>query len=170
MLVLGTDPGLAALGFGSIHWEPNEVVPVQVGTIRTDSKLPLQERIRKHVGVLSSVDSEVIGIENQERAWAGMQVLGRTSADAVKVRVVEGVIRTLAVFRAVPLIEVTPAQIRSALGLPAGATKQQVRAMVMRRIKGLPLMSEHATDAVAIALATGARWSVLSRLQQRRLR
>lgn len=169
MLALGVDPGLAALGFGLLAWEQKLPIPVAVGTARTEFDLELQPRIAKLYHALADLRSDVVGMEDQERTWAAKQALGHTNADAVKVRVVEGLIRTLAAAWAVPLIVVTPQQIRSALGLPGNAPKKQVRGMVRRLVRGLPaVMSEHACDAVAIAVAVGGRLSVQLRFEQQR--
>ena len=100
-----------------------------------------------------SAGATVIAVESQHNAWAAKLATGQTNASAVKVREVVGMLRARAYQLGARLVMVTPREVRRALGLPVGAKKDQVRTMVQRLVNGLPkMMSEHAADAVGIAV------------------
>lgn len=171
IVVLGVDPGLASLGWCWLDWSPTDRHVRDMGTIRTSPRAPLQERLQQIYDVLRDATGfkfDVLGIEEQHGAWVGKQQREKMGASAVTHRVAEGVVRTLPMVAGAPLVEVTPMQIRAALALPRGASKEQMRAMVLRICTGLPKrLSQHAADSAAIALTTGARWSVMARTQRR---
>jgi crossover junction endodeoxyribonuclease RuvC len=154
-LIASFDPGLASLGSARVNRMGSVYRCHHAGTYRTGSSLSDDERFALLWDriVENSAGCTVIAFENQHNAWAAKQATGETNASAVKVREVVGMLRARAYQLGARLVMVTPRQIRKSLGLPAGASKEQVRAMVTRLVMGLPkTMSEHAADAVAIGI------------------
>lgn len=180
MLILGTDVGLAHFGFGLIDWTPNSIELFRCGTVNTHADLATQLRcrcIRDRLLELGEFDFMVL--EEQQGAWRGGEERGETNQHAVKARIAEGVARGMALERDRPVLELTPAAIRAALGLPAGASKKQLAEMVARRCRNsarlpgfltaeqeLARASNHATDAVAAAIAGGPRYNLTMRMAE----
>lgn len=160
----GVDPGLAAMGVGRIRREGRGWLAELCETVRTDPKAPLDERLLKLWEHLPS--GSVLAVENQSRARAGHSERGTTNAKAQMVERVMGLIWARAFMSIARFpIEVTPAFVRRCIGLPPGATKGQVRAVVVRLVRGVPVRaSEHAIDALAIAIA-GERKQVTGALK-----
>lgn len=166
MIVLGVDPGVRACGvaileredIGSISWRARSVL-----TVRTYPKESLHDRLRRiwlvmrcSTGMLGSF---VVAIEEQTGAAEGARRAGATNADAVLVQQVVGLARAIAFTEShSTFIEVTPAEAKRVLnGMTMTASKAQVQRAIRAVVSGCPaVMSEHASDAVAIALA-GAR-------------
>jgi Holliday junction resolvasome RuvABC endonuclease subunit len=149
----GIDPGLAAMGIARIQREGSGWKATLCETVRTEPSSPLDTRLHMLWSMMPS--GSVLAVESQHGARAGQQRAGITSAKAQMVERVMGVIwvRAFMSIARYP-IEVTPAFVRKCLGLKNNATKQQVRAVVTRLVRGIPARaSEHAIDAVAIAIA-----------------
>jgi Holliday junction resolvasome RuvABC endonuclease subunit len=149
----GIDPGLAAMGIARIQREDGAWKASLCETVRTDPKSPLDKRLHALWRMMPS--GSVLAVESQHAARAGHAERGTTNAKAQMVERVMGVIwvRAFMSIARYP-IEVTPAFVRKCLGLKNNATKQQVRAVVTRLVRGIPARaSEHAIDAVAIAIA-----------------
>jgi Holliday junction resolvasome RuvABC endonuclease subunit len=109
---------------------------------------------------------ELMVLENQERAWQGRQQAGETNAKATLARVGEGIARGFASQFEMEVLELEPSEIRAAFGLPRRSTKEQLATLALRRLRFPPADgSNHAKDALAAAIAGGARYSVLSRLK-----
>lgn len=163
MLILGIDPGLANIGLALLEWSPqgrSQIIALETVTTPPGQTQPRIETIVARFTPLF-VGVECMGIEEQERAWQGHQKKGKTSSKSVLARVGEGCARTMAVERRIPVIELLPSRTRTSLGLAGNAEK----ALVLSAVKGLFRVqgrhSSHALDALAIAHATGARWSIL---------
>jgi crossover junction endodeoxyribonuclease RuvC len=154
-LIASFDPGLASLGSARVNRMGSTYRCHHAGTYRTGSSLSDDERFAllwERI-VENSAGCTVIAVESQHNAWAAKQATGETNASAVKVREVVGMLRARAYQIGARLVMVTPREIRKALGLPSGAKKDQVRAMIERMVTGLPkVMSEHACDALAIGV------------------
>jgi len=112
-------------------------------------------------------------VEEQEQARNAAHALGDTNFRADRVERVMGMIWTVAhtnAYSAARLTEVTPAEIRKSLGFRSGATKQQIAAIVKKLVPKLEKMprplTNHATDAVAIAIAGERIVKVRARLAE----
>lgn len=163
MKILGIDPGLASIGVALIDWAPHGKSTVLALKTITTPPGPTQPRVEQVVAELDPYfeNVEAAALEEQERAWQGKQQRKQTNSKATLARVGEGSIRTLAAKRKVPVIELLPARTRASLGLAGNCDKQ----LLLTAIKGLYRIqgkhSSHALDALALAHAAGARWSIL---------
>jgi Holliday junction resolvasome RuvABC endonuclease subunit len=152
LIVAAFDPGLAALGQARVRrdgaryrCELAETLHTPAGDTDDARMLSLWQRLTA---------GDVVAVEAQHGSWVGSQREGRSSANAVKVREVVGMLRARAYTLGVRLVTVTPQQIRAHLGLPKDAAKQQIRTVVERLVDGLPrVTSQHARDALAIGIA-----------------
>lgn len=171
-LVLGIDPGLANLGWALIEWSPTAVRFIAMGTLFTKPPRTTQERCELLWigldGALASLGCavpELVVIEEQSRAWQGKQKEGKTNANATKARVGEGLVRGWAIQNRAKLLELTPYELRKGIGVGGHASKELIARMACLRSRA-PSSGHrnHATDALGLAVAGAARWSVLKRL------
>jgi crossover junction endodeoxyribonuclease RuvC len=128
MRVMGIDPGLAKTGFAVVEPLERGGRVCHSGNINTDSRHSLEERL----------DVFVV----KEFPMAAMQ-LGE----------VRGVIRLAAKNTGIPISEVKPTEVKSALTGSGRAGKEQIK-RVVRRILSIEdkIKSDHISDAMALAL------------------
>jgi Holliday junction resolvasome RuvABC endonuclease subunit len=168
-IVIGIDPGLASLGLALIERgvrEPWRLLFSQ--TVRTSPGLDLHSRMREGYAALQALPVEpfrgakphevIVACEDQAGVLEGKRRAGETNASAMLVQQVVGMARVKAFGLGVKFVEVTPAQAKAVLsGIPRTASKAQVQRAVRAVVRDCPkVMSEHASDAIAVALA-GAR-------------
>lgn len=158
LTIIGIDPGLAHTGYAVLRW-PLRCLDADTFTSGTGDGTR-RERVMQLSLLLTGVVQEwrhgetVVAVEEQHRAWSGAQARGRTNDKAVWNRDVVGAVCGIATAYGLRLIEVTPAQKNAAVGLPASTSKQQVQRAVRAIVPGLPKrLSQHAADAVAVAMA-----------------
>lgn len=155
--ILGVDPGLASLGWGLVHFSPRPTL-VCGGTIRTDSDMPVEQRLL-HIGrelglLLPGVD--VLTWEQQSGVHHGKEREHETNAKATEVLKVEGLLVGISIEHGCQLVPVTAAQAKRAATGRGDAEKRVVKEFVNRLPKGHnwpKRFSQHAADGCAIALA-----------------
>ncbi len=155
MRVIGVDPGLTATGYAVI--DAGEGVPRvrAAGCPRSESKQPMEARIR-------TIYDEVVAVLEQWRP--GVMVLEGLFAEyefprtAIIMGHVRGAICLAAVQTGARVLEVSPAEVKSALTGSGRATKEQIRRSVSRmlHLEAAP-RNEHINDALALALVGAAR-------------
>jgi crossover junction endodeoxyribonuclease RuvC len=148
MFVLGIDPGLAVTGYGIIA-AGNPVRAVAVGVIRTDPAAPLTERLIELYDDLAGVIAE-----HRPTAAAIEEVFANRNLHTVMaVGRASGVALLAAAQAGIPITEYTPSAVKLAVTGYGNAAKDQVQAMVARRL-GLaaPPQPADASDALAVAL------------------
>lgn len=159
VLVLGCDPGIRHFGWAVVDIDGGKRRIVEAGTINTEAKLPVTERVALIAAGLEHPLRLVtlVSVEQQTRAYQGHQERGDTNANARLAMGVGFIPMTLAATAGVRCIEVTPQLAKAALGVGSRATKHQVGAAVSR-MRGCPKrLSQHAADAVGIACAGAMR-------------
>lgn len=151
-LVLGLDPGLAALGYGVVRPIANGVEHLEHGCIRTRSG-PLPHRLQALFRDLTALRSRypVTDVAMEATFYVGRlrsQRIGEARGVAVLAAVTEGV----------QFVEYTPTQVKEAVTGSGGAGKRQVQEMV-RLILALPEIPtpDDAADALAVAVCHARR-------------
>ena len=169
MIIIGIDPGFAFLGVGVIELLPTSTRVVHHETFATRSKDDDTDRldtIAEHVlDLLEQFEPCALGYENQ----AGVEVAAHrplsdgtprdvwTSAASRRVHEVSGIIRCAARCYNLPVYCLAPNTVKVAiLGKGGGRKKKAVVKDRVRAIFGI-VCSEHAADALAIAIGTGVR-------------
>ena len=168
MNVIGLDPGFASLGWGVVELTPR-VVLINAGCIRTKKSqrkvLATDDnvrRIRELYRVLDPVFTqyEPRAIATESMSWP------RSSSVCAKLGMSWGLSIAIAERYDLPLVSVSPMDLKTALTGDGTASKAEVRAAVLatpgfHRLAGLldkakfpPSQYEHPTDAVAAVLAT----------------
>ncbi len=169
MIILGIDPGFASLGYATIAWAPGSIGIFRLGTIVTSAEHTTQHRVVLLWHGLQAIagDFDAMAIEAQARTHAVKQGDRQTNGNAALARVGEGVARAFAASRRIPVVELEPSELRSGLGLPANASKEHIARMAYLRARVEPgKQTNHATDALGLAIVGGARFSVTQRIEQ----
>jgi crossover junction endodeoxyribonuclease RuvC len=144
-LLLGIDPGLAATGWALLR-EPAEVL--QCGTIRTAVHGRAGARLlhlkRELEGVLDTVAVDEAALEEL--------FMGSNRTSAIGVAQARGVVLALLEERGIPAAEYKPSQVKLVVSGYGNADKAQLARMLAAQLRGLPAGSDHAFDAIAIAI------------------
>ncbi len=150
MVILGIDPGLASMGFGAVACgSASSASLLKCGAVRTTPDHHISQRlyqIHQDLGqLMETVKPDVVAVEDifslVRYPKAGMMLGG-----------VMAVIYLAAVSSGIPVIEVTPREVKNALAAYGAATKAQVREATRRALGLARLKSFHAADALAVAL------------------
>jgi len=150
MKAIGIDPGLAMTGFGVVEALPRGGKACGWGTIRTDADCPTSQRLRtiyvELKGLFEKWQPELLVMEE-------VFVLKEFPKAAIRLGEVRGVIYLAAEENGIPIVEVRPTEVKSALTGSGRADKDQIKKMVQRLLRiEEPLKSSHAGDALALAL------------------
>jgi crossover junction endodeoxyribonuclease RuvC len=144
-LILGIDPGLAATGYAILR-DPAEVIAC--GTVRTPSTATPGQRLlaiqRELEGVLDATPVAEAALEEL--------FMGSNRTSAIGVAQARGVILALLEARGVPVSEYKPSQVKVTMTGYGMADKAQMARMLAVQLRNVPAGSDHAVDAIAVAL------------------
>lgn len=150
MKAIGIDPGLAMTGFGIVEALCRGGRACDWGTIRTESdcSLPLRLKII-YDGTRRLCEKWEPGLLVIEDAF----VLQQFPKAAIRLGEVRGVICLAAQEQGIPIVEVKPTEVKSALTGSGRADKKQMERAIRQLLKiEDPIGSSHAGDALALAL------------------
>lgn len=149
MVILGLDPGLATTGYGIIEKRANKLVPKDWGVISTGAKVALPARLQ-----IIATDLDIL--LNQYRP--GLAVVetiffAKNAKTAIAVAQARGVILLGLARKKIPIIELTPLQVKQQITTYGAAPKAQVQTMVksLLKLKHAP-RPDDAADALALAI------------------
>jgi crossover junction endodeoxyribonuclease RuvC len=149
MIILGVDPGTAAIGLGLIKYENKQPQFLSCDCLKTSSRRPDAERLNDLYSALASFikkrKPDVIAVETL--------FFFKNQKTAFKVSQARGVILLAGIRQKIKICEYTPLQVKQALTGYGRAEKKQVEQMVKRilNLNQTP-MSDDAADALAIAI------------------
>ncbi|HET7474284.1 MAG TPA: crossover junction endodeoxyribonuclease RuvC [Candidatus Limnocylindrales bacterium] len=149
MIILGVDPGTAALGYGIVERTGSRLRAVDHGVIVTSPDLPLGERLLAiHSGLAELVATHAPGVVAVERLY-----FSRNAQTAMAVGHARGVVLLAAAEARVPVREATPNEVKVAVAGYGAADKEQVGRMVALVLGMAAVPSpDDAADALAIAV------------------
>jgi crossover junction endodeoxyribonuclease RuvC len=153
MIVLGIDPGTAALGYGVVE-RNGGLRAVDVGCVATSADLPLGERLRIiHEAVTELIETHRPTLIGVERLFFSKNV-----QTAFAVGHARGVVLLAAAQHDVAVREATPNEVKVAVAGYGAADKEQVGRMVAT-ILGLEAVPtpDDAADALAVAICVANR-------------
>ena len=152
MRILGIDPGYAILGYGVLDKIGNKFVTVAYGSITTDSKMEMPERLVALYDGLTGI------IQTYKPDEASIEELffNNNAKTAILVGEARGVAVLACAKQGLKISEYTPLQIKQALVGYGRADKKQVQAMVkaILNLDEIPKPDDTA-DAVAAAICHG---------------
>ena len=149
MIILGLDPGLASTGFGAIFCRRNSATLRAAGHIATSPADPITKRLFQIFedinSLMATLRPELVAIEN-------VFSLLRYPRAGIVLGEVLGIIYLSAHQHDLPILEITPREVKNALVGSGSATKKQIKSATGRILGIKELSSLHAADAVAVAL------------------
>jgi len=151
--VLGIDPGLNVTGYGAVDFEPGGAVIVEAGTITTDPKADLAERVAQiHsdlTALLGELTPDIVAIENLYAHYKHP----RTSILMAHAR---GIVLLAAQQAQMAVRDLQATRIKKSLTGNGHASKRQMQLAIQTEFN-LPAPPEppDVADALAIALCAG---------------
>ncbi len=161
LVILGLDPGYADTGWGVIRFD-GKAHYESCGSISTAKDLEFGGRL---VLIAKELEDIITKYQPQRVAMEKLFFNSNTTT-AMKVAEARGVVRLILARHNLPLVELTPTQVKQGLTGNGQATKQQIGKMVclLLQLSSLP-RPDDAVDALACALcATGKVLGVNSQL------
>lgn len=149
MIILGIDPGTAAMGYGIVDSVRGRVREVDHGCLETSPDVSLPERLLAiHALVDELIASHQPAVLAVERLFFSKNV-----QTAFGVGQARGVVLLAAAQHGVPVREATPSEVKSAIAGYGAADKEQVQRMV-QMVLGMAErpQPDDAADALAIAV------------------
>lgn len=148
MRILGVDPGLTTTGIGCIESAGDTFCAVDWMTITSDAGLPLTDRLRE----IGEDFEKIIEEMRPEFAVVEQIFFAKNEKTAIGVAHARGVFLMMLGKRGIPVIEVTPMQLKLAITGDGAADKIQMGTMILRWLK-LDTVPKPADAADALALA-----------------
>jgi crossover junction endodeoxyribonuclease RuvC len=147
---IGIDPGLAMTGFGIVETLSQGGKACGWGAIRTDAHCPISLRLKT---IYDELERLLEKWKPNLLVLEDVFVLKQFPKAAIRLGEVRGVIYLAAQERGIPIIEIKPTEVKSALTGSGRADKEQMQKAIRRILKiENPLNSSHAGDALALAL------------------
>jgi crossover junction endodeoxyribonuclease RuvC len=149
VIILGIDPGTAALGYGIVESARGRVREVDHGCLETSPDTSLPERL---LAIHALVD-ELLAAHRPKVMAVERLFFSRNVQTAFGVGQARGVVLLAAAQHGVPVREATPNEVKSAIAGYGAADKQQVQRMV-QMVLGMAELPrpDDAADALAIAV------------------
>lgn len=150
MRILGIDPGFDRTGWGVIEVVKNEFRWMGHGCIQTSSKDVFTKRLQETRDgvdrIIKKAKPDVVVVEHL--------FFSNNAKTAINVGMGRGVILLAIADAGIPLVELTPNQVKQATTGYGAAKKEQIQEMVKRllKLKEIP-EPDDAADALAIAIA-----------------
>ena len=154
MIVLGIDPGTAALGYGIIEQTADRLRARDHGCIVTAPERALPDRLLE----IHRAVSNLIALHRPDLLGVERLFFSRNAQTAFGVGQARGVVLLAAAQHRVPVRESTPNEVKSAVAGYGAAKKDQVARMVQVILQlGVAPTTDDAADALAIAICTANR-------------
>lgn len=149
LTVLGLDPGLAALGWGLLRAQGNRLAYVACGTIATSAAEALPLRLKAlHEGL-----AEVLAAQRPDTAAVEETFVNSDPRGAVRLAQARAIALLAPTLHGIPVKEYAPNLVKKCVVGTGHAGKSQIRRMVALLLPGAEAPSEHAADALAVAIA-----------------
>lgn len=152
--ILGIDPGLQKTGWGIIEKSGNALRYKASGLIKTDSKIPLPERLATLHGGLSSVIKE----HAPDAAAVEEIFVNQNAASALKLGQARGVVLAVPAILGLPTFEYSANKVKKSVVGTGHAAKEQIAMMIKVFLPMAGKVSEDEADALAVAI-THAHYS-----------
>jgi crossover junction endodeoxyribonuclease RuvC len=161
VIILGIDPGTAALGYGVVERIGGRLRAIDHGCLVTSPDLPMPERLLAIHGLLDDLlslhDPAIVAVERL--------FFSRNAQTAIAVGQARGVVLLAAAQHGKPVREATPNEVKSAIAGYGAADKEQVQRMV-QLVLGMAELPrpDDAADALAIAVCIANRLGQVDRV------
>ncbi len=148
IISLGIDPGTATVGFGVIEKTKKNLKVLDYGTITTFPSTSYPERLEKIEKeikkIITKYSPRIIAVESL--------FFFKNLKTAIKVSEVKGIILLTAAKKRIPIIEITPLQVKMAICGYGKASKKQIQQAIkeLLHLKDIP-KPDDAADALALS-------------------
>jgi crossover junction endodeoxyribonuclease RuvC len=159
--IIGIDPGLRRTGWGVVESEGSRLSFVAAGTVRSDERHDLAERLNQlHLGL-----SAVIDRHRPHEASVEATFVNRDGAATLKLGQARGIAMLVPAQAGIIVAEYAPNQVKKTVVGAGHSAKQQIRTMVSVLLPKAEFDSDDAADALAIAICHAHhRGSAVARL------
>lgn len=159
--IIGIDPGLRRTGWGLIESQANSLRFVAAGTVRSDDKAPLAQRLCQIHDGLDAVLRELA----PEEAAVEQTFVNRDATATLKLGQARGVAMLVPARAGLLVAEYAPNAVKKAVIGVGHGDKKQIQMMVRVLMPKAVVDSDDAADALAIAICHAHhRQSVAGRL------
>ncbi len=146
--IFGIDPGLRNTGWGVIETKGSSLAFVAAGTVRSDARAPLGERLRQLHEGLSALISDYAPHE----AAVEQTFVNRDAQATLKLGHARGVALLVPALAGLPIAEYAPNRVKKTVIGVGHGDKKQIRLMVNMLLPKARFDSDDAADALAIAI------------------
>jgi len=161
-IILGIDPGLQRTGWGIIVSKSNRLSFVDCGTIKTDSELPMAERLKQlHDGLQAAILKHKPHEAAVEETF--VNVSGSSTLKLGQAR--GGILLTLSLC-GLPVYEYSANMVKKSVVGAGHADKKQVGMMVKVLLPASNARQADAADALAVAICHAHQRDFLSSLRK----
>lgn len=159
--ILGIDPGLRRTGWGVVGCEGNRLAYVACGSVTTDDKAALAERlVAIHRGL-----SRIVGEFAPQEAAVEATFVSRDAVATLKLGQARGIAMLVPAQAGLVVAEYAPNLVKKTIVGAGHADKKQIRMMIGVLLPRAAPQSDDAADALAIAVTHAHhRTSALSRV------
>jgi len=154
VIILGIDPGTAALGYGIIDRNGGRLRAIDHGCLETSPDLALPDRLV----LIHRLVSDLIELHSPDLVGVERLFFSRNAQTAFAVGQARGVVLLAAGQHGIAVREATPNEVKSAVAGYGAADKEQVKRMV-GIVLGMaaPPEPDDAADALAVAICVANR-------------
>lgn len=160
--ILGLDPGLRNMGWGVIEVEGSNLHFVACGTVKSDDKLSLSDRLCQLFDGLS----EVVHLYQPQEAAVEETFVNKDARATLKLGQARGIAMLVPARAGLRVAEYAPNLVKKSVVGAGHAEKQQIHMMVKVLLPKSDAKTPDAADALALAL-THAQHRQINRLQAR---
>ena len=148
MRLLGLDPGLQKTGWGIVESHGSRLIHIANGTVKSNSKKSLAERLVELYDGLTEVVAEW-----QPHACAVEETfVNKNPTSTLKLGQARGIALLVPSQAGIPVAEYTPNHVKKSVVGAGHAGKDQVEAMVRILLPGIQINGPDAADALAVAI------------------
>jgi crossover junction endodeoxyribonuclease RuvC len=154
VIILGIDPGTAAIGYGIVERSGSRLRAVDYGCLTTSADRSMPERLLE----IHQLVDELIALHQPSIVAVERLFFSKNAQTAIAVGQARGVVLLAAAQHAKPVREATPNEVKSAIAGYGAADKEQVQRMV-QLVLGMSELPrpDDAADALAIAVTIANR-------------
>lgn len=146
--LLGLDPGLRATGWGVIDVTGNRLAHIANGTVTSTANADLADRLVEiEIGLISVLEEF-----NPQSAAVETAFVARDASAALKLGQARAVALLVPARAGLDVAEYAPNKIKKTVTGAGHADKQQIKMMVETLLARCKTTSEHAADALAVAI------------------
>ena len=159
--ILGIDPGLRNMGWGMISQEGSKLSFIACGTIKSDEKQSLSERLKHlHNGL-----SEVIAAYRPDEAAVEETFVNKDARATLKLGHARGIALLVPALAGISVAEYAPNLIKKTIVGAGHADKDQIHMMVKVLLPKSDAQTPDAADALAIALTHAQHRGITQRVK-----